>query len=97
MATVRPAGDRYAIEVLEDAAQTAGGIYIPDSAKEKPQQGIIRFAGAGRLTDKGERIAPDFKVGDKVVFAKYAGTDVKVDGQEYKILSEKDILCVIEG
>ena len=93
---IKPLGDRIVIKVIEDTEQTSGGIFIPDSAKEKPQKGEVIAVGLGKLNDKGEREPLDVKVGDKVLYAKYAGTDVKFDGVEYKILSVKDALAVID-
>lgn len=93
---IKPLGDRIVIKVIEDTEQTSGGIFIPDSAKEKPQKGEVVAVGQGKLTDKNERQPMDVKVGDKILYAKYAGTDVKVDGTEYKILSVSDALAIIE-
>ena len=93
---LRPLADRVVLEVLDDAEQTAGGIYIPDSAREKPQRGVVLAVGEGRLRDDGKRDPMSVKVGDKVLFAKYGGTDVKFGEKEVKILSEKDILAVLE-
>ena len=93
---IKPLGDRIVIKVIEDTEQTSGGIFIPDSAKEKPQKGEVVAVGLGKMNDKGEREPLDVKVGDKILYAKYAGTDVKFDGTEYKILSVKDALAVIE-
>ena len=77
---IKPLGDRIVIKVIEDTEQTSGGIFIPDSAKEKPQKGEVVAVGEGKLNDKNERQPMDVKVGDKILYAKYAGTDVKVDG-----------------
>ena len=93
---LKPLGDRIVIKVIEDTEQTSGGIFIPDSAKEKPQKGEVIAVGLGKLNDKGEREPMDVKVGDTVLYAKYAGTDIKMDGVEYKILSIKDALAIIE-
>jgi len=93
---IKPLGDRIVIKVIEDTEQTSGGIFIPDSAKEKPQKGEVVAVGLGKMNDKGEREPLDVKVGDTVLYAKYAGTDVKMDGTEYKILSIKDALAIIE-
>ena len=93
---LKPLGDRIVIKVIEDTEQTSGGIFIPDSAKEKPQKGEVVAVGEGKMNDKGEREPMDVKVGDIVLYAKYSGTDVKFDGVEYKILSAKDALAVIE-
>jgi chaperonin GroES len=94
---IKPLSDRVVLEVLNDAEQTAGGIYIPDTAREKPQQGVILAVGPGRINDKGTHEPMQVKVGEKVLFAKYSGTDVKIGGKEVKILSEKDILGIVEG
>ncbi|CCX80912.1 10 kDa chaperonin [Clostridium sp. CAG:715] len=93
---LKPLGDRIVIKVIEDTEQTSGGIFIPDSAKEKPQKGEVVAIGQGKMNEKGEREPMDVKVGDTVLYAKYAGTDIKMDGVEYKILSVKDALAVIE-
>ena len=93
---IRPIGDRIVIKVIEDTAQTEGGIFIPDSAKEKPQKGEVVAVGEGKTNDKGEKEPMEVKIGDIVLYAKYAGTEVKMDGVEYKILSIKDALAVIE-
>ena len=93
---LKPIGDRIVIKVIEDTEQTSGGIFIPDSAKEKPQKGEVIAVGLGKLNEKGEREPMDVKVGDTVLYAKYAGTDIKMDGVEYKILSIKDALAIIE-
>ena len=94
--TIKPLGDRIVLKVIDDVQQTQGGIFIPDSAKEKPQKGEVVAVGPGKTMDNGEREPLDVKVGDKVLYAKYAGTDVKMDGVEYKILSVKDVLAIIE-
>ena len=93
---LKPLGDRIVVKVIEDTEQTSGGIFIPDSAKEKPQKGEVVAVGLGKMNEKGEREPLDVKVGDTVLYAKYAGTDVKMDGIEYKILSIKDALAIIE-
>ena len=93
---IKPLADRIVIKVIDDAQQTSGGIFIPDSAKEKPQKGEVIAAGPGAMNKEGKREELEVKVGDTVLFAKYAGTDIKFDGQELKILSEKDVLAVIE-
>lgn len=93
---LKPLGDRIVIKVVEDTEQTSGGIFIPDSAKEKPQKGEVVAVGVGKMNEKGEREPMDVKVGDVVLYAKYAGTDIKMDGVEYKILSVKDALAVIK-
>jgi chaperonin GroES len=94
---LKPLGDRVVLEVLEESEQTVGGIFIPDTAREKPQRGLILAVGPGRLREDGKREEMQVKVGEKVLFAKYSGTDVRLGNKEVKILSEKDILGVIEG
>ena len=93
---LKPLQDRIVIKVIEDTEQTSGGIFIPDSAKEKPQKGEIVAVGEGKTNDKGEKEPMGVNVGDIVLYAKYAGTDVKMDGVEYKILSIKDALAIVE-
>lgn len=92
---IKPLADRCVVKKLDSEEKTAGGIVLPDSAKEKPQQGEVLAVGPGKLDDKSARQAMEVKVGDKVLFAKYSGTEVKIDGVEYLILSERDILAVI--
>jgi chaperonin GroES len=92
---IRPLADRVVVQALEEAEQTRGGLYIPDTAKEKPQQGKIIAVGPGKLSEQGERLEPDVKKGDTVLYGKYSGTEVTVDGEEYLILRESDILAVI--
>jgi chaperonin GroES len=95
---VRPLRDRVLIERLEEAEQKSiGGIIIPDSAKEKPQQGRVIAVGKGRVNDKGEVFPLDVKDGDTVLFGKYAGSEIKIDGREYLIIREDEILGVTEG
>ena len=93
---IKPLADRIVIKGIEDTEQTSGGIFIPDSAKEKPQKGEVVAVGEGKTNDKGEKEPLEVKVGDIILYAKYSGTDVKMDGTEYKILSIKDALAVIE-
>ncbi len=92
---LKPLADRVVVKKLDAEEKTAGGIVLPDTAKEKPQQGEVLAAGPGKLDDKGTRQPMEVKVGDKVLFAKYSGTEVKIEGIEYLILSERDILAVI--
>jgi chaperonin GroES len=94
---LKPLGDRVVIKPLGREETTKSGIVLPDTAKEKPQRGTIVAAGEGRRDDDGDRIPLDVEVGDQVLFAKYAGTEFKLDDDELLILSEKDILAVIEG
>jgi chaperonin GroES len=93
---LRPLGDRVIVEPIEQEEVTASGLYIPETAKEKPQQGNVLAAGPGRTDDDGERIAMDVKAGDKVLFAKYAGTEIKMDGRKLLIMKETDILAIVE-
>ena len=93
---IKPLADRIVIKVIDDAQQTSGGIFIPDSAKEKPQKGEVVAVGTGKTLDSGEKEPMEVKVGDVVLFAKYSGTDVKVGNDEYKIISVKDALAIIE-
>ena len=91
---VKPLGDRVLVERIEEEIQkSAGGIIIPDTAKEKPQRGKVVAVGEGRKDDNGKRIAMDLEVGDMVIFGKYAGSEVKVDGNEYLIMHESDIIA----
>ena len=91
---IKPLGDRVVIEVSEGDVKTASGIVLPDTAKEKPQKGVVVAVGAGEYKD-GNRVPMDVKVGDAVIFSKYAGTEVKVDGKDYLIVRESDILAVL--
>ena len=93
---VRPLNDRILIKRLEEEEMTKGGIIIPDSAKEKPAEGEVIAVGKGKMNDKGDRIKLDIKVGDRVLFSKYGGTDVKIDGEDHLIMREDDILAVVE-
>jgi chaperonin GroES len=94
---VRPLHDRIVIKRIEEKETVKGGIIIPDSAKEKPQEGEVIAVGHGKKTDKGEVIALDVKVGDRILFGKYSGTEIKLDGEEYLIIREDEVLGVIEG
>jgi len=95
--SLKPLGDRVIVEPVEKEEMTAGGIILPETAKEKPQQGTIVAVGPGRRDEEGKRIPMDVKVGDRVLFAKYAGTEVKLDGDEkIMVLKESDILAVVE-
>lgn len=93
---LKPLGDRIVVEPIEQEEQTALGIFLPETAKEKPQQGKVIAAGPGLRKENGERIEMDIKVGDKVLYARYAGTTVKVDGKELLILKESDVLAIVE-
>lgn len=92
---VKPLADRVVIKPLEESEQMRGGLYIPDTAKEKPQQGEVVAVGPGKFTDEGTRVDPELKVGDKVLYGKYSGTEVTLDDAQYLILRESDVLAVI--
>lgn len=92
---LKPLGDRIVIELIEAEEKTASGIIVPDSAKEKPQEGKVVAAGAGRVLENGQRIDLEVKEGDRIIFSKYSGTEVKFEGNEYLILRESDVLAVI--
>jgi chaperonin GroES len=93
---VRPLHDRLLIQRLEEGEQQVGGIIIPDTAKEKPQQGTVIAAGAGKVRDDGTRQSPDVKPGDRILFGKYAGQDITLDCEDYLIMREDDVLGIIE-
>jgi chaperonin GroES len=92
---VKPLADRVVVKPLDESEQMRGGLYIPDTAKEKPSQGEVVAVGPGKLSDEGARLELDVKVGDKVLYGKYSGTDVTLDGEEYLILRESDILAIV--
>ena len=92
---IKPLADRVVVTPLEEDEQMRGGLYIPDTAKEKPQQGKIVAVGPGKLSDEGVRVEPDVEVGQTVLYGKYSGTDVTIDGEEFLILRESDILAVM--
>ncbi len=94
---VRPLRDRVVVKRLEEQEQKVGGIIIPDTAKEKPQQGKVVAVGSGKLTDEGKVVPLDVKVGDTVLFGKYSGTEIKLEGTEYLIVREEEILAIVEG
>lgn len=96
MASIRPLQDRIIIKRIEEQEQIRGGIIIPDSAREKPQEGEVIAVGEGKKLDSGDRVPLDVKEGDRVLFGKYAGTEIKLDGEDYLIMREDDILGVIE-
>ena len=95
--SIKPLEDRVVVKPLEAEQTTASGLVIPDTAKEKPQEGEVVAVGAGRLNDKGERVPMDVQVGDKVVFSKYGGTELKYGNDEFLVLGARDILAIIEG
>lgn len=92
---IKPLGDRVVLETLAKEEVTKSGIVLPDTAKEKPQEGKIVAVGTGKVLDNGQRTPMEVKEGDKVIFSKYAGTEVKIDGKEYLIVNERDILAII--
>ena len=94
---IRPLQDRVIVKRLEEEEKTKGGIIIPDTAKEKPQEGKVIAVGKGKLTEDGKLIPLDVKAGDRILFGKYSGTEVKIEGEEHLIMREEDILGVIEG
>ena len=94
--TVRPLHDRIIVQRIDEGEQKVGGIIIPDSAKEKPQQGTVIAVGNGKANDNGKRIPLDVKAGDRILFGKYSGQEIKLDGKEYFIMKEDDVLAVIE-
>ena len=94
---IRPLNDRILVKRLEEEEKTKGGIIIPDSAKEKPAEGEIIAVGPGKTNDNGDRVPVEVKAGDRVLFSKYGGTDVKLDGVDYLIMREDDILGIVEG
>jgi chaperonin GroES len=93
---VKPLGDRVVVKVIKGEEKTKSGIVLPDNAKEKPQEGEVMAVGTGRVLDNGQKVALEVKVGDRIVFSKYAGTEIKVDGEEYLIFSERDILATLQ-
>lgn len=95
MANIRPVGDRVVVKPAAKEEVTKSGIVLPDTAKEKPQEGTVIAVGSGRLLDNGERSAIDVHAGDRVLFAKYGGTEFKLDGEEYLVLKENDILAIL--
>jgi chaperonin GroES len=94
---IRPLHDRIIVQRLEEGEQKVGGIIIPDTAKEKPQQGTVIAAGAGKAKDGGKRVALDVKAGDRILFGKFSGQEIKLEGEEYLILSEDEVLAVFDG
>ena len=95
VSTVKPLGDRVFVKISASEEKTAGGILLPDTAKEKPQVGEVVQVGAGKRNDDGTHTAPEVTIGDKVLYSKYAGTDIKLGSEDYVLLSEKDILAVV--
>ncbi len=93
---VKPLQDRVLVKRVDEETKTKGGIIIPDSAKEKPQEGLVVAVGPGKVTDTGTRVNPEVKKGDRILFGKYSGSEIKVDGVEHLILREDDILAILE-
>jgi chaperonin GroES len=93
---IRPLNDRLLVKRLKEEEKTAGGIIIPDSAKEKPAEGEVMAVGPGKANDKGDRVAMQVKAGDRILFSKYSGTDVKIEGDDFLIMREDDVLGIIE-
>lgn len=93
---IQPLGDRLVVEVLEAKEKTKGGIVLPDTAKEKPQEGKVVAVGKGRVTDEGKTVPLDVKVGDKILYGKYSGTEVNIDEKEFLIIKEEDVLAVVK-
>jgi chaperonin GroES len=93
---IRPLGDRILVKRIKEEEKTKGGIIIPDTAKEKPQEGKVVAVGKGKMTEQGKLLVPDVKAGDKILFGKYSGSEVKIEGEEHLILREDDILGVLE-
>jgi chaperonin GroES len=94
---IRPLGDRILVRRIQEEEKTKGGIIIPDTAKEKPQEGRVVAVGKGKMTEDGKLVAPDVKAGDRILFGKYAGSEIKLEGEEHLILREDDILGVLDG
>ncbi len=94
---IRPLGDRILVKRIKEEEKTKGGIIIPDTAKEKPQEGKVVAVGKGKMTEQGKLLTPDVKAGDKILFGKYSGSEVKIGGEEHLILREDDILGVLES
>ena len=93
---VVPLGDKVLVKRLEAEEKTAGGIILPDTAKEKPKEGRVEAVGDGKMTDEGKRVALQVKKGDRIIFSSFAGNEIKVDGEEYLIMSEDDILAIVK-
>jgi chaperonin GroES len=94
---VRPLHDRLFVTRIDDGEQTVGSIIVPDSAKEKPQRGTVVSVGLGKVKEDGTRQTPDVKAGDTILFGKYSGQEIKVDGQEYLIMREEDVLAIVDS
>ncbi len=96
MKSIRPLGDRVLVKRIQEEEKTKGGIIIPDTAKEKPQEGMVVAVGKGKTTEEGKLIPPDVKKGDRILFGKYSGTEIKIEGEEHLILREDEIVGVLE-
>jgi chaperonin GroES len=94
---LKPLADRVVVEHVEQQDKTPGGIFLPDTAKEKPQEGLILAVGPGRTLDNGTLVPPAVKAGDRVIYSKYSGSEIKLDGKEYLIISEKDVLAIVDA
>ncbi|HOW55332.1 MAG TPA: co-chaperone GroES [Syntrophorhabdaceae bacterium] len=94
---VKPLQDRILVKRIEEEEKTKGGIIIPDAAKEKPQEGMVVAVGDGKVLESGQKVKPGVKAGDKILFGKYSGTEIKIDGEEHLILREDDVLAIIVG
>jgi chaperonin GroES len=92
---VKPLGDRVLVELVEEKETKKGGIIIPDSAKEKPTEGLVKALGTGKLDDDGKKLPFEVKIGDRVLVSKYGGTDIKIDGNEYKIFNSDDLIAIV--
>jgi len=92
---LKPLGDRVVVEHVEQADRSAGGVFLPDTAKEKPQEGRVLAVGTGRTLDNGTKLPMDVKAGDRIIYSKYSGSEIKLEGKEYLIISEKDVLAVM--
>ena len=93
---LKPLGDRVVVEHVEQSEKSAGGVFLPDTAKEKPQEGMVRAVGSGRVTDEGKTLPMNVKVGDRIIYSKYSGSEIKLEGKEYLIISEKDVLAIVD-
>jgi chaperonin GroES len=93
---LKPLGDRVVVQHVEQEDKTSGGIFLPDTAKEKPQEGVVRAVGTGRVLDNGTTLPMSVKPGDRVIYSKYSGSEIKIDGEEYLIVSEKDVLAIVD-
>ena len=92
---LKPLGDRVVVEHVEQADKTAGGVFLPDTAKEKPQEGKVLAVGSGRTLDNGTKVPMEVKVGDRILYSKYSGSEIKIEGTDYLVISEKDILAIV--